>query len=181
MKPYCLVIYNLIRFTVAKLRQKKFFFHKIELLAPGLKIRAKRSSSICLGERLVSDGRGYFIVDDSGSLHIGNRVYFNDGIMLSCKEHISIGSGCRFGPNVKVFDNDHKFSSTNGVSAEHITGSVEIEDNCWIASNVVILRGTHIGKNCVIGAGCIVKGNIPDGSLVTQSRELTIKTIEDKP
>lgn len=34
-----------------------------------------------------------------------------------------------------------------------------------------------IGDNCVIGAGCVVKGEIPAGSLVTSSRELIIRPI----
>ena len=44
-----------------------------------------------------------------------------------------------------------------------------IGNNCWIASNVVILKGTKIGNNCVIGAGCIVSGIIPDNSIVRLS------------
>ena len=47
----------------------------------------------------------------------------------------------------------------------------------WVCANVVILRGTRIGNDCVIGAGNVVKGNIPDGSLVTGPRELHIEKL----
>ena len=33
----------------------------------------------------------------------------------------------------------------------------------WIGSGAVILAGTTIGDNTVIGAGSVVKGNIPSG------------------
>ena len=100
--------------------------------------------------------------------------------MISCLEEVSIGAGCRFGPNVKVFDNDHKFSARGGVSQEHTTSPVTIGDHCWLGANVTVLRGTEIGDNCVIGAGCVVKGSIPAGSLVTQSRKLDIRPIRDE-
>lgn len=59
-------------------------------------------------------------------------------------------------------------------------GAVVIEKGCWIASNVIILRNTHIGEGCVIGAGACVKGVIPPHSLVTSDRELNIVPIEKR-
>ena len=100
--------------------------------------------------------------------------------MISCLESVSIGAGCRFGPNVKVFDNDHKFSARDGVSQEHETTPITIGNHCWLGANVIILRGSKIGDNCVIGTGCVVKGTIPTGSLVTQSRTLDIRPIQDE-
>lgn len=95
--------------------------------------------------------------------------------MISCKEKVTIGEETRFGPNVKIFDNDHKFDGKNGVSAEHKAKEIKIGKSCWIASNVVILKGTEIGDNCVIGAGCVVQGKIPKASIVTQDRNLIIR------
>ena len=39
--------------------------------------------------------------------------------------------------------------------------AVIIEDNVWLGYGVKILKGVHIGKNSVIGAGSIVTKNIP--------------------
>ncbi|MCH5396488.1 DapH/DapD/GlmU-related protein [Limosilactobacillus fermentum] len=50
-------------------------------------------------------------------------------------------------------------------------GEVKIGRNCWIGSNVVILKDSIIGNNCVIGAGCVVSGNIPDGMLMRTNKE----------
>lgn len=78
-----------------------------------------------------------------------------------------------FGPGVTIYDHDHKFS-VEGVKTDLNYGSVIIDDGCWIAANVVILRNTHIGEGCVIGAGTVVKGQIPPHSLVTSDRKLNI-------
>ena len=93
----------------------------------------------------------------------------------SCKRSVEIGSGCKFGPNVKIFDNNHKFDKEYGVSNEHTYDEIKIGENCWIAANVVILKGTSIGKNSVVGAGCVISGNIPEASIVTQNRKLEIE------
>lgn len=44
--------------------------------------------------------------------------------------------------------------------------SVSIGENSFIGAGAVILPGTKIGKLCIIGAGAVVKGNIPDYSIV---------------
>ena len=45
---------------------------------------------------------------------------------------------------------------------------------------MTILKGCEIGDRCVIGVGCVVKGKIPDGSIVTQDSQLKIRKIEAK-
>ena len=75
-----------------------------------------------------------------------------------------------FGPCVKIFDNNHRFSREEGVSSDLTVGSVRIGDICWIASNVIILMGAEIGDNCVIGAGSVVTVDIPSNSLFFQKR-----------
>ena len=47
----------------------------------------------------------------------------------------------------------------------------------WIGANTVILRGTHIGANSVIAAGCVVSGNIPANTILVQKRENSLISI----
>lgn len=42
---------------------------------------------------------------------------------------------------------------------------IVIGDGTFIAAGVIILKGSCIGKNCVIGAGSVVSGNIPDNQI----------------
>ena len=100
--------------------------------------------------------------------------------MISAKESVVIGAGCQFGPNVKIFDNNHCFNKEQGVLEKHSSSGINIGKNCWIAANVTILKGTSIGDNCVIGTGCVVKGLIPSSSIVTQESKLKIAQIEDR-
>ena len=179
VRPYFLVLFNAIRFTIQKLRTKDFKVQAVEMFGWNTKLRMGKQSEVSFGEKIVSDGRMVIIVDNSGKLTIGSHVYFNEDAMISCKGQIEIGSGCRFGPNVKIFDNNHRFDAVNGVTDQHKAGSIFIGENCWIGANVVILKDTIIGKNSVIGAGCVVSGEIPEKSIVTQGRELVIQSMRE--
>jgi serine acetyltransferase len=45
-------------------------------------------------------------------------------------------------------------------------GRIVVGDNSFIGENAILLPGTTIGRDCVIGAGAVVHGTIPDNSLV---------------
>lgn len=181
MRPYGLVIFNFTKLNALRLfRCRQLQISRVEMLDRRMHFRLSRHAQVSLGDRLVSDGHGAIIVDGNARLQIGDRVYFNEDLMVSTKSSITIGDGCRFGPGVKIFDNDHIFDAENGVSDKHVSAPIIIGSHCWIAANVVILKGTQIGDNCVIGAGAVVHGTIPPGSIVTASRELTIRPIWKK-
>lgn len=110
-------------------------------------------------------------------LQIGNNVFFNRNCIVACRKSITIEDDVIIGPNVVIYDHDHIFS-VDGIEKGFNHGSVIIERGCWIAANVTILRNTHIGECCVIGAGVVVKGDIPPHSLVKGSRELIVTSIE---
>lgn len=93
--------------------------------------------------------------------------------MCIAHKNIFIGDNTSIGPNVCIYDHDHKFGE-QGKKQGFNSSEVIIEENVWIGAGTIILRGTHIGKNCVIGAGCVIKGEVPENSLVTQNREVKI-------
>lgn len=120
----------------------------------------------------------YFAVVNNGRLIIKQGVSFGRGCITVCHDCISIGENVYIGPNVLIYDHDHKFDN-HGVQEGFRTSPVYIEDNCWIGAGVIILRGTTIGEGCIIGAGCVVKGKIPPHSVVTSDRNLIIRPIAE--
>lgn len=139
----------------------------------------KNRGRISLGKRITAFRR-VTLVTNGGNLHLGNFVFFNRNCIVVALHQITIGNNCIFGPGVTIYDHDHKFSYDGIIHGKYNTSPVIIEDNCWVGANVMILRGTHIGEGCVIGAGTVVKGEIPAHSIVTSNRELIIRPIERK-
>ena len=56
-----------------------------------------------------------------------------------------------------------------------VASQIEIGENVWVGANTVILRGTKIGNNCVIGAGSVIKGIIPANSIIIQKRNQIVR------
>ena len=58
-------------------------------------------------------------------------------------------------------------------------GAVTIEDNVFIGMNTTILKGVHIGKNVIIGAGFWVNKDIPDNSVAVGNPCRVIMTLDE--
>jgi acetyltransferase-like isoleucine patch superfamily enzyme len=52
-----------------------------------------------------------------------------------------------------------------------------IEDDVWIASHCIIMKGVRIGKGAVVGAGSVVTKNIPPSVLVHGNPARVIKRL----
>tara|TARA_Y100000991_G_C21887754_1_gene312355 strand:+ start:35 stop:580 length:546 start_codon:yes stop_codon:yes gene_type:complete len=87
---------------------------------------------------------------------------------------IEIHSSVLIGPDVKIISADHK---DNNSELYKDSPSIRIGEGTWISSNVVILPGTEIGKNCIVGAGSIVNKKFNDNSLICGNPAKFIKKI----
>ena len=134
------------------------------------------NGTIKIGIGFVTSTNTAFSSLDGGVMTIGERVFVNRNCIFVCREHIVIGNHCIFGPNVCIYDHDHKYGR-DGVVRGYNYGEVIIDNHCWIGANVTILRGSHIGEGSIIGAGCLIKGNIPPHSIVTMERQLKVQEI----
>lgn len=88
---------------------------------------------------------------DYSLIHIGKNVTISRDVLFLTHDY-SLYVGIRM-----VDDN-----LTSGLFLKDI----RVEDNCFIGARVTLLPGTHIGKNSIIGAGAVVKGIIPENSIV---------------
>ena len=124
--------------------------------------------------------KGFLVtIEEKGKIKIGRRVFFNNGCSLNSLCGITIEDDCIFGENVKIYDHNHIYTNGNApINEQGFTmDQVVVGRNTWVASNVTILKGVHIGARCVIGANCVVYKDIPDDSLVTLESELAIRKI----
>lgn len=132
-------------------------------------------------------GKGSFFREDfrvlcakNAHLKIGEKCFFNNNCSINCMGKVSIGANCLFGENVKVYDHNHKFSNVNELISNQglKIKDVNIGNDVWIGSNTLILAGSRIGNHCVISAGCVINGVIPDNVIV--KRNGTYERIQGK-
>ena len=125
-----------------------------------------------VGEGAYLQGPVYF--DYGIFTSVGKNFYanFNFTVLDTCP--VTIGDNVFIGPNVSILTPKHPlrwqdrnmYKNEKGVLTDKEYGSpISIGANCWIAGNVTILAGAKIGSGCVIGAGSVVSGKIPDNCL----------------
>ena len=97
-------------------------------------------------------------------ISIGNQTGLT-GTTIVAASAVDIGARVSIGANVVIVDTDfhpltpelRRNSPNAGVSIP-----VAIEDDVFIGMNSLILKGVHIGRGSVIGAGSVVTRNIPE-------------------
>lgn len=114
-----------------------------------------------------------------GILKIGKKVFFNNYCSINCLGRIEIGDNTLFGEGVRVYDHNHTnfFNEKDILNIERDDfkiGTVKVGHNCWIGSNVTILKDVEIGDNVIIGANSLIYKSIPSNSVVKHSENLII-------
>lgn len=174
------VTYTFIRFAFLRLfLGKRFSAGMIERISPNVVIEFNRGSNVAIGNRVSIHSRCVLKARTNSKLIIGKGVKINYNCMIICRNHVEIGDGTEFGPSVFIFDHDHDFR-VGLKKGKMENDSVIIGSNCWIGANTVVLRGTTIGDNSVVAAGCVLKGHYPENSVIVQKKETTVKPIDWK-
>ena len=170
------VLFSAIKFGILRLIHGSHIrFDGIQRFSPNTEVLISENGTLHLGKKVRAHRRSKLSVFGNGLLEIGANTALGNGVSVTCMEKITIGEGVQIGPDTKIYDHDHDFRVPGGVKAEKfVTAPVEIGDNTWIGCNVVILRGTTIGKNCIVAAGSVLKGNYPDNSVIVQKRQTSV-------
>jgi acetyltransferase-like isoleucine patch superfamily enzyme len=104
-------------------------------------------------------GRGVTIICSGGFVQVGAGTFFNAGCRVTSHQNITIGADCLFSPNVSIYDSDHGFGGGRPVRhSGYDKSSVSIGNNCWLGTNAVVLRGSAIESDVVVGANSVVRG-----------------------
>jgi acetyltransferase-like isoleucine patch superfamily enzyme len=141
------------RKPIVWLKRIYFFFATGFLLIRPVFVRwrgAKIGRLVILGRsRIQGDCSGLTIGDETSlgrceialhdKVHIGRRVVINDGALLLTASH---------------FLDDPAWG--------HKKAPITIGDYAWIASNAIVLPGVTIGRGAVVGAGAVVREDVPD-------------------
>lgn len=99
-------------------------------------------------------------------LRIGDDVKLNVGVLIIADlgGRIRIGNDVLMAPYVVIRAANHCYSDASQIIRQqgHEAGEIEVGDDAWLGSGVVLLPGARVGKGAVIGAASVVTGEIPD-------------------
>lgn len=135
--------------------------------------------SLHVGSYVIIRSRPHLPVDiyvaPHANLEIGDHVFINQGVRLSCSQSIAIGDGCILGDETLILDSD--FHAPDGVNAKK--APVVIESNVWLAARVTLLRGVTVGQGSVIGAGAVVTHSIPPNTFAAGVPAIPLRSLRE--
>lgn len=103
-----------------------------------------------------------------GTLRIGAKTVIGTRNTINTWLDIEIGQSCIFADDVYVCDFDHRTESLDVPIKDQgiVKSPVRIGDDVWVATKVVITRGTDVGPHSVVAAGAVALGAYPARSVV---------------
>ena len=131
-------------------------------------------ASLIVGNNVICRNFENFHVS-SGKLILNDGVFINNSCSFNCMERIEVGNGTMMGEGVRFYDHDHVYTAEKIEKWQWTTAPIRVGRDCWIGSNVTILKGVTIGDNTIIGAGCLIRNDIPANSVVYNDGNLVVK------
>lgn len=95
---------------------------------------------------------------------IGRKCIIGRGSHIIGHWSIELGDEIQTGPYVYITDQNHSYEDPNAPVGWQtpVEAAVKIGSGSWIGTNAVILPGTTLGRNTVVAAGAVVRGEFPD-------------------
>lgn len=121
--------------------------------------------------REKSSGEKYIAYCKRGGATIGNNVTVysakNTTIDETSLQHIFIGDNTQITAGVIILAHDYSYSVLGNIYGElpRQQRDTIIGKNVFIGMNSIILMGSNIGDNVIIGAGSVVSGRIPSNTV----------------
>jgi acetyltransferase-like isoleucine patch superfamily enzyme len=140
---------------------------------------------VVFGERFIRIGRGTLVcahvtlavgmgpdepLDVPGGIvvDIGDRCVIGRGVSIVARRSVVIEDDVTTAPDIYITDHNHSYSDLEiPIGRQWMSEApVRIGAGSWIGTRVVVLPGTDIGRHVTVAGGSVVRGTIPDHSVV---------------
>lgn len=118
-----------------------------------------------IGALVIAVGRERYFQRSELSLGVNGRIF--PLCWLDCGQRVHVGNDSCLGGATHVFTHGSFLSYLEGFPVK--TGDVFVGDNVYIAWRCVLLPGTHVAGDAVVGAKALVRGSFERGVLIAGS------------
>jgi len=138
-------------------------------------IKRTLSRVLCRLGRRAADGEDDYAAADARTVELlrrrgvrigeGCRIYSlefsTEPYLVSLGDRVGVSSGVKF-----VTHDGAAHLLRRERPRIQFLGPIAVGDDCFIGENAILLPGTRLGDGCIVGAGAVVRGEIPANSLV---------------
>lgn len=112
-----------------------------------------------------------------GSIKIGDNVLIMNGARISSANQIIISDGCMLANFSYIMDADwHDINDRT--SSPGRNAPVVLEKGVWIGDSAIVCKGVRIGENSIVGAGSVVRRDVPPNVVVIGNPAKIVKHLD---
>lgn len=111
-----------------------------------------------------------------GSITIGDYTVISQCARITAGLSIDIGKNCLIAGHTYITDCDWHDIVNRTSSGE--PRPVTLEENVWIGDSAIVCKGVTIGRNSVIGAGSVVRTDIPADTVAMGNPARVVKELD---
>jgi virginiamycin A acetyltransferase len=125
-----------------------------------------RGSLINIGAGVVIDafvkikpvgGIGNVVIGAYSTINSGCVIYSGNGVNIG--QYVAIAANCTFAATNHAYKDRNSLIKEQGFLPSR--GGIIVEDDVWIGANCVLLDGAILRRGVVVGAGSLVRSEIP--------------------
>lgn len=122
-------------------------------------------------------------IHDGANFTTGKEVYIARDSQIECACQVSLGDHVLMGETYICDSSAHPVM--HGQELQPMTRPISIAEGCYFGFRTMVLRGTHIPPNCVIGSGAVCTRDYatahPDGHLLLMGVPAEVKATDVTP
>ncbi len=105
---------------------------------------------------------------DETILKLGDGVVIGRGSHVIADTSVTLGNDVFCGPYVYITSTNHSYDDPGEPVGRQWprTAPVRIGPGSWLGAGAVVLPGARLGRNVVVAAGSVVRGEVPDHAVV---------------
>jgi acetyltransferase-like isoleucine patch superfamily enzyme len=179
-----IIIKTLLRVNGAKIGKNTYIDISSKILVKNLHIGndVRILKNVKIKGKKINIGHNCVISDDvmitgTNSLTLGDKSYIGKKVHLDLSRDIKVGEDVGIGENTVVWT--HGFFPPADKGYPVTFGGVEIKNNAWVSTNIVILPNVTIGENVIIGAGSVVNKTAEDDIIIAGNPAKKIKNVDE--
>jgi maltose O-acetyltransferase len=110
---------------------------------------------------------------DPRKLSIGSESVIGRGAELMLHDRIHIGNRVVINSRAVLLTASHSLHDPGWATYSR---PIVIDDYAWIATGAMLLPGVHVGRGAVVGAGAVVREDVPDRAVVIGNPARVVST-----
>jgi maltose O-acetyltransferase len=105
------------------------------------------------------------------NISVGDNTVIHDDVHLDDRGKLTIGNRVSISDSAHIYSHDHDLVDQTHVDNFHTI----VDDDARVTYDSMVTAGSRVGKNAIVGAKAIVRGDVPDHHIAVGSPAKSVK------